>query len=346
MTDSPLGTRPPALRRWLGFGMAALLAGVLVMGCEDGTSPSGTSFGRIGTVRVTVDGPLADSAGRLLQTISWSSDGRWTLTESIFYKDSLGDATVSRSTEDSGVLAQRYASWIASVNDSTTALGIFLKNLPSDTVPICNPRGSIAVARSTVTVTILDSHQGDSIAWTRCAQGTLGTLASDESRGGPGASRVVEAARLVRNFTVSAKGDFSPAYIGSIPVRPILRGDNNALLTPREIDDAQTWSTFWKTYISTTAPLPSVDFAHEVVLIGAIGMRQEVGDSVEVRSIRRVAYGTQVNLAEQRLGDFCTPATRPHAPFHIVAAPTGQESGAFKPIYFSVGDPAEKIPCG
>jgi hypothetical protein len=316
------------------------------MGCEDGTSPSPTPFGRIGAVRITVESPLPDTAGKLLQTIAWRSDGRWTLTESIFYKDTLGDATVSRSTEDAGVLAQRYGNWIASVNDSTTALGIFLKDLPADTVPICNPRGSIAIARSTVTVEIRDAQLGDSIAWTRCAQGSLGTLASEDARGGPGASQVVEAARLVRNFTVSGKGDFSPAYIGSIPFRTILRGDNNALLTPREIDDAQSWSTFWKTYISTTTPLPPVDFAHEVVLIGAIGIRQELGDSVEVRSIRRVAYGTQVNLAEQRLGDFCTPATRPHAPFHIVAAPTGAESGAFKPIYFSVGDNVEKVPCG
>src|SRR4051812_3482568 len=123
MIDSPLGTRPPALRRWVGLGVAALLAGVLVMGCEDGTSPSGTPFGRIGAVRVSVDGPLSNPAGKLHQTISWSSDGRWTLTEAIFYNDTLGDATVSRSTEDAGVLARRYGSWIGNVNDSTGGLG-------------------------------------------------------------------------------------------------------------------------------------------------------------------------------------------------------------------------------
>ena len=343
MIESPAGTRPPALRSWLGLGLAALLAVVLVVGCDDGNGPSGAAFGRIGSVRVTVDAPLDTAGSKLVQTVSWGSDGRWTLMEAIFYKGSLGDATVSRSTEDAGVLAQRYANWIASVNDSTGGLGLFLQNLPADLAPACDSTQYTAI--STVTVEIADAQRGDSIAWTRCGQGTLASLTSEDARPGNNAARVVDAARILRNFTVDAKGDFRPAYVGSIPFRTIMRGDNNALLAPRVIDNADSWSSFWKTFISPTTPVAPVDFKNEVVLIAAIGLRQEAGDSVEIRSVQRVAFGTQVNVAEQRLGDFCTPAPRIHAPFHIVAAPAGTDF-VFQPIYFSVQDTVDKIPCG
>ena len=346
MIDSPLGTRPSPHRRWVGLGVAALLAVVLVSGCDDGNGPEpGTPFGRIGSVRVTIDAPI-DTTGtsKLLQSISWNSDGRWTLTEAIYYRDALGDATVSHSSEDAGVLAQRYGNWISNVNDSTSGLGLFLQDLPADLVPACDSTQYTAI--STVTVVIADAQRGDSIAWTRCGQGTLATLSSEDARPDRDAARVVDAARILRNFTVNAKGDFKPAYVGSIPFRTILRGDNNALLTPRVLDNADSWSSFWKTYVSATMPVSPVDFAHEVVIVAAVGLRQEAGDSVEVRGVLRVAFGTQVNVAEQRLGDFCTPAPRLHAPFHIVAAPFGGSGGAFQPIYFAVQDSVDKIPCG
>lgn len=340
------GTRPSGLRARAAHGLlAAVAVALLAAGCDDGTLPDEAPFGRTGLVRITVQAPVEVQGafdGRRDQTVTWGSDGRWQLVEGIYYKGQLGDASLRRSTEDPQTLAQRYATWIAGVSDSASAYRLFLADLPASRIPNC---GGV---RSAVTVQIVDTQRADSIGWTRCGDGTLETLSAEHA--GPAelgpASRVVEAARLVRNFTVNAKGDYAAAYGRSRPFRTIVRGEQGKpggppLVVPRIIEDAAAWSSFWTEFISASSPVPTVDFASEVVLIGAVGMRQEVGDSVEVREVLPVAFGTQVNLTEQRLGDFCTPAPRPHAPFHVVAAPLVP-----KPIYFAVADKVEHVQCG
>ena len=190
-------------------------------------------------------------------------------------------------------------------------------------------------------VQIVDAQRGDSIDWTRCGEGTLGTLAAAGS--GVYGVRLVEAARILRNFTVSRRGDFVSSYFGSLPLRTLVRGEQARapLLVPRVIEEASAWASFWSEYISTSKPIAPVDFSTEVVLVGAVGTRQEAGDSVEVRAVLQVTFGTQVNLKEQRLGDFCTPARRKHTPFHIVAAPM-----LLKPIFFSLSPFPDLIRCG
>jgi hypothetical protein len=85
---------------------------------------------------------------------------------------------------------------------------------------------------------------------------------------------------------------------------------------------------------------PPVDWAEEVVLVAAVGVRSEAGDSVEIRRILQTGEGTQVTLFERVPGDFCSPAAREHFPVHIVVAPR-----TALPIRFSEIQ-KERVPCG
>ena len=161
------------------------------------------------------------------------------------------------------------------------------------------------------------------------------------------ADRVVEAVKLVRNATLIPDREFRNkdyAYTGSRPFKTIERGEQTKtpLVIPRVIEDATTWSGFWAQYMTTPTP-PAVDFANEVVLVAAVGTRQEAGDSVEVRRILPIEFGTKIQLWERRPGNFCTPAPRVHAPFHIVVAPIAATS---RPIFFEVEGAPDFVPCG
>lgn len=341
MRISTPGTRPPAFRRsalralpWMALG------GVLASGCEDaGPGLDDLPFGRSGRVRVEVSTPLAKQ-GELRQVLTWRSGGTWELSERILYKGQLGDETVRRSSEDSGTLSRRYAIWIQRVNEPTPVQLFLGDALPASLKPTCDP------LRSSVTIQIVDAQRADSVAWTRCAEGSLATLSSEFAGPEPAAGRVIEAAKLLRDATLPLDRRFVDnggyAYTGSMPFRTIDRGEQGAipLLIPRVIEDGPTWSGFWAQHTGGARPLPAVDFTSEVVIVAAVGNRQEAGDSVEVRRVLPVDFGTQVSLRERRPGDFCTPAPRSHSPFHIVVAPLVP-----RPIYFSL-EPAELVPCG
>lgn len=59
-----------------------------------------------------------------------------------------------------------------------------------------------------------------------------------------------------------------------------------------------------------------------MVLVGGLGEVTEAGDSVEVRRIIQDVLGTTlVELVNRVPGDFCSPASRRHTPFHVVVAP-------------------------
>ena len=156
----------------------------------------------------------------------------------------------------------------------------------------------------------------------------------------PTAGRVVQAVQLVRDNTVGA--NFVSAYFGSLPFATLDRGEesNAPMSVPRVIEDAQTWADFWDEHIGAPSAAPAVDFATELVLVAAVGTRPEAGDSVEVRGVLPVGFGTQVTPWERRSGNFCTPAARSHAPFHVVLAPQVP-----RPIFFAIGD-VDKVPCG
>lgn len=333
-THGPRPSVPPG-RRALGL-VCAVAASLALGACDDGNGPGELPFGRTGRVRIEVSTPLALN-GRLQQSITWTSDGPWQLTERILYKEAIGDETVFRSTEDAGTLARRYGNWIALVNEDP-GVRLFLPDLPPGFVPSCPS------PQSTVTVQIVDAQRNDSTAWTRCGENSLASLAPEALGLEVAASRVIEAAKLVRNFTVplDRKLKEAYAYTGSRPFRTLAKGEKATvpLLLPRVIEDASTWAAFWAQYMSGAQP--AVDFANEIVLVAAVGTRQEAGDSVEVRRILPFDFGTQISLYERRPGDFCTPAPRTHAPFHVVVAP---DSLMPRPIFFSVEN-VDQVPCG
>jgi hypothetical protein len=318
------------------------------------TVPDDLRFGQIGEVRVTIDAPRgadepgATPTGSLEQTISWSSEGPWRSTERISYKGKLGDETVSVSRSDPGVLARSYSTLIALLNDEGP-VKLFLGDQLSPLVnPVCTD-SIFKVSYSRVTVQIIDAARNDSIAWTRCADGSLGSLAPVVD--GPqynNQERLVQAAKLARDFTVGAS--FVGSYLGSLPFATLDRGEQSktSLTQSSVIEDEATWTSFWAQHTGSSAPPPEVDFSTELVLVAAVGNRAEAGDSVEVRAVLPLGVRSQVSLWERRPGNFCTPAPRTHAPFHIVVAPFKAESGRSllpHPISFpTVG--VDQVPCG
>jgi hypothetical protein len=200
-----------------------------------------------------------------------------------------------------------------------------------------------------VTVTIWDEIKRQEKSWVRCASGSLATLQTSEAGPDLDAGRVIQAAILVRDFTQG--GNFQSAYLGSVPFGTLdRREDSGARLgtarsffsVPEGNPNPPTgWLAFWRAHTGeTSAELPQVDWAREMVLVAALGERGEAGDSVEIRRVLQTGEGTQVSLFERVPGDFCSPAARDHYPVHIVVAPR-----TLLPIRFSEVV-TERVPCG
>lgn len=337
MTRAPASPRPAGRRGRLPAGrLAALLALGFAAGCEDGgTGPAATHYGQVGRIRVEVTTPLARGDGALRQTLTWGSSGTWRFEERITYRDlAPGDESVHASATGLPRLALEYASLVAQI-DTVPGLQLFLGDfLPPALDPTC------VFPQSRVRLTIADDLDADSTTWTRCANGTLRTLSAEAAGPDPAAGRVVQAAQLVRNSVLPHDSVY--AYVGSLPFGTLDRGEqSNALLTvPRAIEDAATFATFWEQHTGDAGAAPAVDFARDMVLVGAAGSRPEAGDSLEVRRVVRIEGGSQVELWEVRPGDFCTPAARAHVPYHVVVAPR-----LARPLSFSVVD-TDRKPCG
>ena len=73
---------------------------------------------------------------------------------------------------------------------------------------------------------------------------------------------------------------------------------------------------------------------------GSVGVREEAGDSVEVRKILPVDQGTLIEVWERVPGDFCSPASRTHVPYHVVVSPLTPEPQRFSDVRI------ERVPCG
>jgi hypothetical protein len=308
---------------------------LLITGCSNG--PSGTPgtlrFGQIGEVRVEVVTPLRLGGGELRQVLDWDSEGPWELTESISYRGTSGAETVQRSAAAAEFLAGNYAVWISQMNDAP-ALQLFVENLDPALEPDCD------VTQSTVTVAIRDEVRGEQIEWSRCTDGTFESLM--ESGAGPdeAAARVVSAAILSREYTL--RESFQPAYSGSLPFATLVRSDD----TPAQLEESlvltneEDWIEFWGRHDGSEAEPPNVDFETDVVIVGAVGLRREAGDLVEVRRVLTVGQGTRVELVERIPGDFCSPAELDHFPVHMVVVPAVD-----LPVTFNdVG--VERVPCG
>lgn len=299
-------------------------------------------YGQVGEIRVTVVAPLGLAVGELQQVLTWRSTGAWQSFESISYQGVVGDESLERSRGDPNAYASAYATFITQVNE-TPGLSLFVEELSPDLAPNCR------ITESTVTFQIRDDTRDEEIRWTRCGNAPLSFLDPLGAGPDPAASRVIQAAVLARDFTLGE--GFESAYQGSVPFATLDRGeDTPADLTGplaflgipgpgSRIDGPSDWLYFWNEH-QAGSPVPEVDWSTEMVLVGAVGLRFEAGDSVEVRRILQVGSGTVVELFERIPGDFCAPASRTQTPFHIVLAPRPTPSVRF------VEPRVERVPCG
>ena len=294
-------------------------------------TPGTTRFGQVGVVEVRLVTPLTSESGRLEQTITWTSQGDWTLEEEIFYRDLPGDASDARLTGDRDVSAGVYAQWIAQVNE-VPGLDLFVPSLDPDLAPV-GPAN-----QTRVTLRITDDARDEFEEWTRCAPGSLSNVSPTGSGPDAAAARVINAVVLLRDNTVGAS--FLPAYRGSLPFGTLARGEDSprVFAQPTVFEAEADYLDYWASI--SDDPAPEVDFASEVVVLGAIGVRNEAGDSVEVRRIVPVEAGTLIDVVERVPGNFCSPASRQQAPYHLVVAPRLAEPVRFAEVR------VELVPCG
>lgn len=315
--------------------LPALLALLLAPAAcsENGSTQPGTlRFGQIGHMEVTLRAPLRLGEGQLLQVIRWSSSGAWSLEEAISYQGRVGDERILGSPGDPSAFASAYASLITQVNE-VEGLELFLDELPQDLDPEC------AATRTRLTVSITDRSREETARWTRCANGSLANLTPRDAGPDPAASRVVEVARIARNGTVGES--FASQYAGSVPFGTLDRGDDTptSVRSPTVFTEEGQWLAFWGQH-APGVTAPDVDFSRDMVVAGIVGLREEAGDSVEVRRVLQVDRGTLVELWERVPGDFCTPADQAHVPFHIVVSPRTPDPVRFADVR------VEQVPCG
>jgi hypothetical protein len=328
----PLQGQDPARRRKRA-GLALVCAGLMGffgVACDDdgGVGPGALRFGWVGEVRITVEAPLRLGAGSLRQTLVWESSGLWNFGEAISY----GGVTGGTTSKTVSAFGDAYARFITQVHD-TPGLKLFIEGFPSGTTWECG------VNRTRITLEIRDDRRQETNHWQQCANGFLSTLAPQGAGPKPEAARLVQAILEARNNTVGS--DFLSTFSGSVPFGTIDRGsDTNATLTaPFVIVDRASWEAFWLDHKGSGDP-PSVDFSSDMVIVAAVGARDEAGIVLEVRRIVEIDVGTRTHLEERVPGDFCSPVAQTHYPFHIVVSPITP-----LPIRFADVD-VELVPCG
>lgn len=319
-------------RGWGGATAALVVLAVSAACGEDGpTPPDALRRGQIGRIEVVMDTPLRFGSGRLVQRLSWGSNGERTLQESISYGSRTGDDRFERYLKDLEQSAGAYAEAITTLNE-VEGVKLFIADLPTDTLPECGP------GRTSVAFSIVDDARGETWTWNRCVEGSLGTILQVGAGPDPAAARIAQAVQIVRDAVFG--GAFASQYAGSEPFGTLDRGtDSNARLpSPEVFTDTAEWRGFW-TQHAPDRPLPEVDFERDMVLVAMVGEREEAGDSVEVRRILQVDQGTISEVVERVPGNFCSPAARVHVPYHIVVAPSTPA-----PYRFQVN--REEVPCG
>lgn len=312
--------------------------------CDGGDPvlPPALRFGQVGEIRVEVTTPLGINQGALSQRIVWRSTGAWQLDEEIRYRELVGDRTRRRPAGDPGAFAANYATLIAQVNE-TTGLRLFIPELDPGLDPDCGP------GASRVSLEIEDFSRGETARWIRCGQGPLGSLQPQGAGPDLDASRVVAAAAVVRDYTLG-EGYRSP-YLGSLPFGTLDRGEDSGvamdrplvffpITTPTGVQAPPSWVPFWNNHTRGSRPVPPVDWSREMVIVGAIGLRTEAGDSVKVQRILQVSGGAVVEMVRRVPGDFCSPASRNQYPFHIVVLPVTPPAVQFADVR------VERVPCG
>lgn len=311
----------------------------LLWSCTGGTAPDVDTlrFGQLGEIQIQIIQPriqpLQLGIGELRQNLTWSSSGPWQLAERISYRGILGDEQVRVSEGDPDLLAAAYAQIITQLNQ-TPGLELFIDDLDPLLKPACG------LTRSQLIVRIRDDGRNREVAWTRCTSGELRDLSVVGAGPDLQAGRVIQAALLVKNATL---GDgFVSEYEGSVPFGTLDRGENSnaPLVGPIAFVTEGGWPEFWEQHTSPGEVPPAVDFEADQVIVAAVGLRTEAGDSVEVRRILRGSVGSVTHIRERIPGDFCSPAARNQIPFHIVVAPRTPLPMAFAEIL------VELVSCG
>ena len=331
-------------RGWSGVcPVAALLLGL--SGCTSGDPliPPTLRFGQVGEIRVNVFTPLGAPGGFLWQDLIWRSDGAWQLDEEMIYRGRSGGRERKRPLGNQGAYAASYATLIAQVNE-TPGLQLFIPGLDPELEPDC---GS---GRARVVLEIVDSGRGETARWTRCGTGPLTALGPQGAGPDLDAARVISAAAAMRDLTLGSS--YRSPFLGSLPFATLDRGEDSGVALTQSLVflpvirsngtavAPPSWASFWNSHTRGLKPLPAVDWGEEMVLVGAVGLRSEAGDSVQVQRILQVTDGAIVDLVERVPGDFCSPAARSQYPFHIVVAPLTPSNIRFGNVM------VERVPCG
>ena len=303
-------------------------------------------FGLTGEIRVDVRSPLPGAAGdgELHEILIWASNGPWLLTERVFYQGNLGGEASRSGKLNPGELAREYRSLIQQLNE-TRGLRLFGRDVSQDLEPDCTG----ALGSTQIAFTIHDTVRDEIASWTRCAEGTLFTFAPGSGRPDPGAARVVTAGQLTRFFTLGEAA--RSTYMGTIPFASLAAGADSPARVPAPrafVADGGTppasFIGFWAEHAGPGVPRPQVDWDRELVLLVAVGLRQEAGSLVGVRRVLPLgpAYGTRVEITERVPGDFCSPASATLYPYQLVILPG---ANIHLPIDFTPVS-VERVPCG
>lgn len=327
------------------FGVGSACALMIAMfgaacGGDNGIGPESLRFGLSGGITIQLETPLGVQAGTLIapgmlsQRLEWQSSGAWSVYERISYRGLVGDESLVTSSGEPFAFVSAYVQLITTIS-SVTGLRLDIDD-DDFYIGVTTPCGP---GRTTITFSITDLPRDSTSTWQQCAKGSLSELRTLDA--GP----AVEAARLVQATQAARDATWGPdrlsAYDGSVPFGTLARGEETlaTLAAPFAVLDDAAWTAFWLDHSGSTEP-PEVDFESEMVIVGAVGRRDEAGDSVEVRRILQVDNGTLTHLFERVPGDFCSPVARTHYPFHIVVSPRTPA-----PIRFA--DVAvELVPCG
>jgi hypothetical protein len=331
----------------LRAGVCALASVGLWLGaasCDgNGIQPDNLRYGQVGSIQVVLEAPLHEAmaplqlnVGRLRQTLEWGSSGAWTLQEVISYKGQVGDEDFRRNPGEASQYALDYFQVITQLNEVGPQKIVDFPDLSPepDTIP-----DACGVTYTRITFTIRDDARNDSTTWIRCAQGSLGNLATANAGPDAAAARIAQAVIVARNGTLGE--GFSSVYAGSVPFATLARGTNltTADRSSVVLTDSASFRSFWG-QAGGGKPQPSVDFAKEMVVLGVVGERDEAGDSVEVRRIVQVNQGSLIEVWERIPGDYCSPVARTHVPYHLVVSPRTEG-----PLRFAEAQKVV-IPCG
>ena len=320
-------------------GVCMIAAFVAACGDDGFVPPEALRFGLSGAISIELETPLRvdpatlTPAGMLIERLDWQSSGAWSLRERITYRGLVGDETLVQGSGDPFAFVGAYVQLITTVS---SVEGLRLDDVPDFPIGVTD---LCRADQTRLTFSIMDLPRDSTSTWQQCAESSLSGLETLGAGPKPEAARLVMATLAARDATSGP--DRLSAYHGSVPFGTLDRGEETFATpdAPFVIDSDTDWGAFWLEHSPGTEP-PDVDFDSEMVIVAAVGRRDEAGVSVEIRQILQVIDGTLTHLFERVPGDFCSPVARTHYPFHIVVSPRTPT-----PINFADID-VEFVPCG